>query len=43
MDVSVHTVVHGDQVVHESHRILEYIDHCEGRSAPAGATGGVPS
>ena len=31
----VPVLVHGEQVIHESHRILEYLDHYEGQSAAA--------
>ncbi len=38
----VPVLVHGEQVIHESHRILEYLDHHEAESA-ATATSGAPS
>ena len=31
----VPVLVHGEQVIHESHRILEYLDHVEGQTASA--------
>ncbi len=39
----VPVLVHGEQVIHESHRILEYLDHIEGEAAPAGARTGAPT
>ena len=33
----VPVLVHGEEVIHDSHRILEYLDHIAGGEAPAGA------
>ena len=35
----VPVVVHGEEVVHESHRILEYLDHVEATEPAAAAAG----
>ena len=37
----VPVLVHGEQVIHESHRILEYLDRHEGEQATAGARSGA--
>jgi glutathione S-transferase len=31
----VPVLVHGEEVVHDSHRIVEYVDHLESSSSPA--------
>lgn len=39
----VPVLVDGEEVVHESHRILEYLDHVEGQESPEGTGGGGPA
>jgi glutathione S-transferase len=34
----VPVLVHGDEVIHDSHRIREYLDYLERSSEPAGAS-----
>lgn len=31
----VPVLVHGEEVIHDSHRVLEYLDHIAGSEAPA--------
>ena len=37
----VPVLVHGEEVIHDSHRILEYLDWLEGRGSPAPAEAAV--
>lgn len=36
----VPVLVHGDEVIHDSHRILEYLDYLDRRDAERSAVGG---
>jgi glutathione S-transferase len=36
----VPVLVHGEEVVHDSHRILEYLEHVEATATPAQPRGG---
>lgn len=39
----VPVLVHGEQVIQESHRILEYLERLQGEQATAGARSGAPT